>query len=132
MKLGKTLHSRIKILYIFKKKNPLTHTSLMCKMCLIQWILYCGILKNLWSKIFSRRTEKLENSGHISCIHARSSHQRWSIKNVFKIFAISTKKHLCWSLLKPGTPMNIVKFFRTPILKNIFAKVYFWHAFLFT
>ena len=53
-------------------------------------------------------------------------------KGVLKIFAIFTRKHLCWSLLgafgvtfikkKPQhiyASVNITKFLKTPILKNI-------------
>ena len=66
----------------------------------------------------------------------RSSHRRCSIKKVLlKIFAIFTKKHLCWSLFliklqawRPATlfktPTQVVfceycEILRTPILKNI-------------
>ena len=61
---------------------------------------------------------------------SRSSHQRCSMKNaVLKNFAILTGKHLCWSffitkfiknrLQHMCFPVNIAKFLRTPILRNI-------------
>ena len=65
-----------------------------------------------------------------SFITVKSSHRRRSIKNaVLRIFAIFTGKHLCWSLflikLTKKTlqhrrfPVNIAKFLRTSLLKNI-------------
>ena len=57
------------------------------------------------------------------------------LKSVLKNFAICTRKHLCWSLfgvfgvnfIKKRLqhryfPMNITKFLRTPILKNIWER----------
>ena len=44
---------------------------------------------------------------------------------ILKSFAIFTRKHLCWSLFlikglrRRCFPVNIAKFLRTPILKNI-------------
>ena len=67
----------------------------------------------------------------------RSSHQKCSLKEgVLENFAISTGKHLCWSLFliklhawRPATfikresnmvfPVDIVEILRTPILKKI-------------
>ena len=72
---------------------------------------------------------------HLHSCFPRSSHCRLSIKKaVPKTFAIFTGKHLCWSLffglqacsfIKKDNPtqtfsVNIAKFLRTPILKNIF------------
>ena len=64
----------------------------------------------------------------------RNSHQRYSIKKKLKNFAIFTGKHLCLSLFNKVFlikkrlqhkcfPVNIVKFLRTPILKNIFIQL---------
>ena len=54
----------------------------------------------------------------------KSSHRRCFIKKaVLKNFAILPGKHLCWSLCwrlqHRCFPVNIVKFLRTPVLKNI-------------
>ena len=69
----------------------------------------------------------------------RSSHQRYFKKAVLKYFGIFTGKHLCWSLIliklrackfkactfikkrlqHSCSPVNISKFLKTPILKNI-------------
>ena len=67
----------------------------------------------------------------------RRSHQMCSIKKtVLKNFAIFTEKHLCWSFFNKSAglqacnfiekrlhhrcfPVNIAKFLRTPILKNV-------------
>ena len=58
----------------------------------------------------------------------KSSNRRYSIKKtVLKNFAIFTGRHLCWSLFLIKLmdfrhrcfPVNIAKFLRTPILKNI-------------
>ena len=40
-------------------------------------------------------------------------------KAVLENFAIFSGKYLCWSLQHRCFPVNIVKFLRTPILKNI-------------
>ena len=58
----------------------------------------------------------------------RSSHQRCSVKKgVLKNLANFTEKDLCWSLKKRLQhrcfPMNIAKFLRTSILKNICERV---------
>ena len=58
-------------------------------------------------------------------------------KGVLKNFAIFTRKHLCWSLfgvfgvnfIKKRLqhryfPVNITKFLRTPILKNIWERLH--------
>ena len=61
-------------------------------------------------------------------------------KGVLKNFAIFTRKHLCWSLFgvfgvnfikkrlqRRYFPVNITKFLRTPILKNIWDYVTIVH-----
>ena len=55
----------------------------------------------------------------------KSSHQRCSIKKLFLKISNFTRKHLCWSLCRPEEtpnrhlPVNIAKYLRTPLLKNI-------------
>ena len=77
------------------------------------------------------------------CSISKSSHQRCSInKAVLKNFVIFTRKSLCWSLIfnkvasvRPATlvkkrfhhrcfPVNIAKFLRTLILKNICKRLH--------
>ena len=60
---------------------------------------------------------------------SRNSHWRSSIKKaVLKSFAIFIGKNLSWSLFliklfQDSFPVNIMKFLRTPTLKNIFARL---------
>ena len=72
----------------------------------------------------------------------RSSHQRCSIKAVLKNFAIFTRKHLCWNLFfnkvaglqacnfikkrlqRRRLTVNIPKYLRTPLLKNICERLF--------
>ena len=64
-------------------------------------------------------------------------------KGVLKIFAIFTRKHLCWSffgvfegnfikkkLQHRYFAVNITKFLRTPILKNIWERLHLKQPFL--
>ena len=79
----------------------------------------------------------------------RSSHRRCSIKKAIKLFVIFTGKHLCWGLFSNKVAglqvcnfikkrlqhryflVNIGKFIRTPILKNIceWLLPHFWKVF---
>ena len=89
-------------------------------------------------------SEILRNSSTIF----RSSHRRRSIKKaILKHFVIFTGKHLCWGLFFNKVAghqacnfikkrlqhryflVNIRKFIRTPILKNICKRLHFWRVF---
>ena len=86
-----------------------------------------------WKKF--EQTKNLEKPCIQGCCWTRSSHRRCSInKAVFKNFAIFTWKYLCWSifLIKQiikirlqhrDFPVNIPKFLRTPVLKNIYKQL---------
>ena len=107
---------------------------------------FCEVIEGFWltkdPRInFSGNFSKFNNK-NIRLMSLRSSDQRCSVKTaVLKIFAIFTGKHLCWSLFliklqefracslikkrlqNSWFPVNIAKYFRTPILNNIYERL---------
>ena len=118
--------STVNFLNIYRRTPFLTHTS--------EWLLLIVETRKLsWVKIKLSLIVKWRE-----LVFYRRSHQRCSIKKaLLKNIAIFTGKHLCWSLflikledlracnfIKERLhhrcfPVDIVKFLRTSILKNI-------------
>ena len=122
-----------------KRNNKSTSTwrvFFIWEVCQIEWHFYRRIsTQNL---LFYKSDFLNDASPRAHLRDCRSSHRRCSLKKaVLKDFAIFTGKHLCWSLffkkvttLQPCNfikkrlqhrrfPVNIAKFLRTIILKNI-------------